>query len=52
MDREMVRKPVMDKEMIRKLVMDMDEETELNFLEELIKKRTARLASTKESVGM
>ena len=52
MDRDVVRKPVMDKETIYRLVMDMDEETELNFLEELVKKRVVRLASKKESVGM
>lgn len=52
MDREMVRNLVMNKEMVHKLVMDMDEETELAFLEELLKKRVARIVSTKESVGM
>ena len=33
----------MDRKEIRKLVRDMDEETELAFLEEIVKKRVARL---------
>ena len=38
----------MDREKIRKLVMKMDEETELLFNEEIIKKRSERLKKSDE----
>lgn len=34
---------IMDREKIHKFVMDMDEETELTYLEEIVKKRIGRL---------
>ena len=34
---------ITNRDKIRRLVMDMDEETELAYLEEIIKKRTERL---------
>ncbi|MFH0748550.1 MAG: hypothetical protein V1915_01310 [Candidatus Bathyarchaeota archaeon] len=36
----------MDKKEIHRLVRDMDEETELAYLEEIVKKRIARLRKT------
>ncbi|MFH0897547.1 MAG: hypothetical protein V1850_05830 [Candidatus Bathyarchaeota archaeon] len=37
---------IMNTEKIHKLVRDMDEEIELAFLEEIVKKRIARLGKT------
>ena len=38
---------IIDRDNIRKLVMDMDEETELAYMEEIIKKRVERLERKK-----
>ena len=38
---------IVNKEKVHKLVMDMNEETELAFLEEIVKKRTERLDRNK-----
>ena len=39
----------MDRNQIRKLVTEMNEETELTFLHEIIKKRVARLEEKKKA---
>ena len=39
---------IMNREKIRRMVTDMDEEKELAFLEEIVKKRVARLGKKTE----
>lgn len=41
----------MDMDKIRKLVMEMDEETELIYLDEIIKKRVTRFYENKKTTN-